>query len=1446
MTDQENMTAQAASQPDPQQDVVLEVQNVTKRFPGVLANDSVNLKLRRGEILALLGENGAGKSTLMNIIYGLYHQDEGDVYLNGKNVRFANPREAIHSGIGMVHQHFQLVDVMTVAENVVLGEENEAPTLRSLFSTFFTLIAGVILAALVVNYNDQSLVYDTFVFGILTLMLPWYLGRYLFRPMGLALLAMLGVVLATEQFDLTYPDQYLFVDGVIIVGILALLFGLIRQLPAQLFSWMQANLRILTLGLQALAILTLLYLGAETNSIGDAINAYTTAIGDAFDGTVTSQFEVLIGLAGMGVLAFIVYSVMGILTGNEATSGRFERFTVPGQSIIDDAAVWTRFVAVVLTGLVALGLVAVLAALSTILLADSSDLIAMREFLALAGGGVLIAAVGSLGLAVAASAVFKHWESVVGGARIIWGVAWRVGLISVALWVGGQVRNISEMAVITSMLQTEVPLEEAELEETDEGATVGAGVETTYMLEPRWSSRIDRLETRDEQIAALLELIDEAFIDEETGEYRGITQTQREAVDDVPPVVRDVTIGLLLILFGMLSIRTWRGPSLLPGALTDGRTLLARLNLPIMLAMGAIFSGAILLSIAELSTLGLAGLVALSIAAFGYTFWRTMQDRQQDPDRIRSITPLDTLVDALADFIYTILSFRQTQEAADRVYELSKRYGLEVDPDAVVEKLPVGLQQRVEIVKALYRKADILILDEPTAVLTPQEGEELFKIMRELASQGVSIIFITHKLKEVFKVATDVVVMRGGKVVGTTTPQEATEASLAAMMVGRDVLLRVEKDAAKPEAPVLRVGNLRAMDDRGALALRGVNFEVKSGEVLGIAGVQGNGQSELVEVLTGLRPMDEGEVELLGEELRPRRYPDATAMQRFMANVTDFLIVGMFSMLFSYFWSYFGEGPETFEALSTQTLIIFLLFDAIYHLGFWIVPVLSRGRRDSSTVQLEGSESVPTANAAGQTPGQIMFNLELTGKQDTTPGSLALVVRHATRSLTRYLFPLYWLLTALLAFSNRDSETEASFTKRWLAVLRNAWYDNLPLTRIRVAHRSLITARRIKDLQTGHVPEDRLRFGMVKPFTVAENLILNDYYESPHAQAPSTVQLPFVSGVYALLFAGIFAVLGYVWLYLWNDSLWNGLLDNFGVPDASGFRTVPSDRAFSSLERIYLNDPLLVSLVALLMMTLLFSVLAYFLTQLIMRYVANPFSFVPPLMIALVGYIAMLLGDSLLMALSLHDTVMLPLIALASDLFSAETNFSDAVNQGILAAASLVFLLVLGLVYDRIGGRVEQTPIYHRLEDSEVGHFVQNQNHYGLGLNIRDALGHSNRLIKEYDIRTPSALTAGGSLSGGNQQKLVVAREFSRRPRLLIASQPTRGIDVGSIEFIHKQIIQQRDRGAAVLLVSAELDEVMSLSDRIAVMYKGEVIKVVEAENATREELGLLMAGIVQ
>jgi general nucleoside transport system ATP-binding protein len=386
--------------------------------------------------------------------------------------------------------------------------------------------------------------------------------------------------------------------------------------------------------------------------------------------------------------------------------------------------------------------------------------------------------------------------------------------------------------------------------------------------------------------------------------------------------------------------------------------------------------------------------------------------------------------------------------AAKRIRELSKHYGLEVDPDAIVKDLPVGMQQRVEIVKALYRNAKILILDEPTAVLTPQEGEDLFGIMRGLAQRGVSIFFITHKLKEVLAVVDRITVLRNGRVVGETTPAATDESGLATMMVGREVSLTVEKGPAKPQGVVLKVEGLRVKNRRDQVAVNGASFEVRAGEVLGIAGVQGNGQTELVEALTGLAHTVGGQVTLDGHDVT-------------------------------------GASP-----------------------------------------------------------------------------------------------------------------------------------------------------RQMINYGTAHVPEDRHQYGLVLSYPVADNLVLCSYFQPPFARG------------------------------------------------------------------LVMND-----------------------------------------------------------------------------------------------------------------AAIEQ---------------------------------NAKQLVAQYDIRTPSVYTLGQALSGGNQQKVVVAREFSRPIKLLIVAQPTRGLDVGSIEFIHKRIIEQRDaeRGVAVLLVSAELDEIMALSDRIAVMYRGQIVATVDAQAATREQLGLLMAGV--
>jgi ABC-type uncharacterized transport system ATPase subunit len=208
-----------------------------------------------------------------------------------------------------------------------------------------------------------------------------------------------------------------------------------------------------------------------------------------------------------------------------------------------------------------------------------------------------------------------------------------------------------------------------------------------------------------------------------------------------------------------------------------------------------------------------------------------------------------------------------TKAAANRVRELSDRFGLAVDPDARVADISVGTQQRVEILRALDRGADVLILDEPTAVLTAQETKELFRILRTLTAEGKSIVFISHKLGEVLDIADRVSVLRRGKKVETVSTEGATEESLARMMVGRDVLFRVAKETSKPGEALLEVSGLEVVDDRGLPAVQGVDFEVRAGEIVGIAGVDDNGQGELVETLTGLRKALAGTIRLGGRDI---------------------------------------------------------------------------------------------------------------------------------------------------------------------------------------------------------------------------------------------------------------------------------------------------------------------------------------------------------------------------------------------------------------------------------------------------------------------------------------------------------------------------------------------------------------------------------------------------
>jgi simple sugar transport system ATP-binding protein len=388
--------------------------------------------------------------------------------------------------------------------------------------------------------------------------------------------------------------------------------------------------------------------------------------------------------------------------------------------------------------------------------------------------------------------------------------------------------------------------------------------------------------------------------------------------------------------------------------------------------------------------------------------------------------------------------FLDYSAARERVREIATTFGFRVDPDARVQNITVGQQQRVEILKALYRRADILILDEPTAVLTPQEATELFGILKSLRSEGMSIIFISHKLNEVLEIADRISVLRRGKKIGTVPREGATEPELARMMVGRDVVLRVEKPPPTMGEPLLEISDLHVFDDREIEKVRGVSLQVRAGEILGIAGVDGNGQTELIEAITGLR------------------------------------------------------------------------------------------RPQSGTITVAGK-----------------------------------AVRHAH-------------------------------------------------------------ARTMLDAGIGHIPEDRQRRGLVLEFSLAENIALHDYCYPP---------------------------------------------------------------------------------------------------------------------------------------------------------------------------------------------------------DSEHGWLFP-----------RRLIERARRLIKDFDIRGGNPQTRAGALSGGNQQKVVVAREVERDPKALVAAQPTRGLDVGAIEYVHRRLVAERDEGRAILLVSLELEEILSLSDRILVMFEGQIVGEYPP-SATEEELGLAMIG---
>lgn len=388
--------------------------------------------------------------------------------------------------------------------------------------------------------------------------------------------------------------------------------------------------------------------------------------------------------------------------------------------------------------------------------------------------------------------------------------------------------------------------------------------------------------------------------------------------------------------------------------------------------------------------------------------------------------------------------FLDKREASRRIRTLAARFGFELDPDTKIQDLSVGQQQRVEILKTLYRDAQILVLDEPTAVLTPGETEEIFVLLRNLAKDGRSIIFISHKLHEVLEIADRITVIRRGKVVGERRPAETNDRELAEMMVGRSVQLTVDRGQSHPGEVMLKVSDLHVRDDSGTEVVRGIDLEIRRGEILGIAGVAGNGQDEFVDALVGLRRVAGGHISLNGRDMT-------------------------------------GASP-----------------------------------------------------------------------------------------------------------------------------------------------------RAVNEANVGFVPADRHRFGLILPFPLTDNLVLTSYYKPPFARGM--------------------------------------LRDERAIQEAARTR------------------------------------------------------------------------------------------------------------------------------------------------------------------------------VKEYDVRTPSIDVPAQTLSGGNQQKLIAAREFYGENTLLVLDQPTRGLDVGSIEFIHKRIIEKRNAGTAVLLVSAELDEVMELSDRIAVMYRGKLVAFLHGRTADKNQVGLLMA----
>lgn len=481
--------------------------------------------------------------------------------------------------------------------------------------------------------------------------------------------------------------------------------------------------------------------------------------------------------------------------------------------------------------------------------------------------------------------------------------------------------------------------------------------------------------------------------------------------------------------------------------------------------------------------------------------------------------------------------FLTKKEARKKVVDLSEKYGLKIDPDAIIEDITVGMQQRTEILKMLYRDNEILIFDEPTAVLTPQEIDELMQIMRNLAAEGKSILFITHKLNEIMAVADRCSVLRKGKYIGTVNVADTTKEELSKMMVGRDVKFAVDKDDAQPKGEILKVENLCVESKiHKKLAVKDVSFTVHSGEIVCIAGIDGNGQTELVYGLTGLEKLapniDETEERKIDVPVwtKLKNVDKKERAKLFFTQGGEFIRYFFVKLGFK-IWDWMkkvGEGIAS-KCVALWNKLVF---------------VFDKNRRESIDVNAD-----------------VKGRVYLCG-QDITKASI-----------------------------RKRSKTGMS-----------------------------------------HIPEDRHKHGLVLDYSLEQNMVLQRYWE----------------------------------------------------------------------------------------------------------------------------------------------------------------------------------------------------------KDFQAGGFIKKKS-------VRK---YSDNLIAQYDVRSgQGSVTKVRSMSGGNQQKAIVARELDRPHNLLVAVQPTRGLDVGAIEYIHSQIVKDRDEGAGVLLVSLELDEVMNLSDRILVMYEGEIVGELDPKKTTVQELGLYMAG---